>query len=103
MNDERWMAYVDGELDADQRAAFEATLAGDPQLAQQVREQQALRRRMADAYAPDLDEPIPERLLAAARGQPAATAATGAASRSARRAHCAIGAGPSGVRSRPAC
>jgi len=73
MNDERWMAYVDGELNADQRAAFEATLAGDPQLAQQVREQQALRRRMADAYAPDLDEPIPERLLAAARGQPAAT------------------------------
>ena len=36
MNDERWMAYVDGELDAGERAAFEAVLAGDPQLAQRV-------------------------------------------------------------------
>ena len=69
MNDERWMAYVDGELDAGERAAFEALLAGDPQLAAQVREQQALRRRVADAFAADLDEPVPERLLAAARGQ----------------------------------
>lgn len=69
MNDERWMAYVDGELDAGERAAFEAALAGDPQLAQLVREQQALRRRVADAFTPDLDEPVPERLLAAARGQ----------------------------------
>ena len=73
MNDERWMAYVDGELDAAQRAAFEAELAGDPQLAQSVREQQTLRRRLADAYASDLDEPVPERLLAAA------SARTGAA------------------------
>ncbi len=72
MNDERWMAYVDGELDATQRAAFEAALARDPQLAQRVHEQQALRRRLAEAYASDLDEPVPPRLLAAARGQPAA-------------------------------
>ena len=70
MNDERWMAYVDGELDAAERAAFEALLAGDPPLAAQVREQQALRRRVADAFAPDLDEPVPERLLAAARIAP---------------------------------
>lgn len=72
MNDERWMAYVDGELDAGERVAFEAMLAGDPQLAAQVRAQQALRRRVADAFAADLDEPVPERLLAAARGQRAA-------------------------------
>jgi anti-sigma factor RsiW len=72
MSDERWMAYVDGELDAEQRAAFEAALAADPQLAQRVREQQALRRRLVDAYASDLDEPVPERLLAAARGRPEA-------------------------------
>ena len=72
MNDERWMAYVDGELDAAQRAAFEAALENDPQLAQRVREQQALRRRVADAFASDLDEPVPERLLAAARARPAA-------------------------------
>lgn len=72
MNDERWMAYVDGELDAAQRTAFEAELADDPQLAQRVHEQLALRRRLADAYAPDLDEPVPERLLAAASARPAA-------------------------------
>jgi len=71
MNDERWMAYVDGELDATQRAAFEAELAGDPQLAQRVHEQLALRRRLADTYASDLDEPVPERLLAAAHARPA--------------------------------
>jgi len=71
MNDERWMAYVDGELDATQRAAFEAELAGNAQLAQRVREQLALRRRLAEAYACDLDEPVPERLLAAADARPA--------------------------------
>lgn len=72
MNDERWMAYVDGELDDAQRAAFEAELANDPLLAQRVREQQALRRRLAEAFTPDLDEPVPERLLAAARARPPA-------------------------------
>jgi hypothetical protein len=71
------MAYVDGELDADARRAFESALAGDPVLAQRVRAQQAVRDRLRAAFASDLDEPVPERLSAALR-RPAVPAANGA-------------------------
>lgn len=91
MNDEQVMAYVDGELDAEARRAFEAALAGDPTLAPRVRAQQALRDRLRAAFASDLDEPVPERLAAALQrpAAPAASAATVAdldAARHARRA-----------------
>ncbi len=43
-------------------------MAGDPQLAQRVEVQRALRARLQRACAPLLDEPVPERLLSAARG-----------------------------------
>jgi len=68
MNEERLMAYLDGELDAAERIEAEREIAADPALAERVRAQQALRARLRAAYAPVLDEPVPERLLAAARG-----------------------------------
>jgi anti-sigma factor RsiW len=76
-SDEALVAYLDGELDGAGRQHVEAWLDADP----------AARERMAalaqggelarGAYADILDEPVPERLLAAARGatlaeQPAA-------------------------------
>lgn len=64
--EERLIAYVDGELSAADRAAFEAELAADPSLAAQLEQQRRLRERIAAAYAPVLDEPAPERLVAAA-------------------------------------
>ena len=72
-DDETVAAYVDDELDATGRAAFETALAGDPELARRVERQRELRRRLVDAFAGVLDEPVPDRLLAAAR-TPAAEA-----------------------------
>jgi hypothetical protein len=67
-SDETVMAYADGELDAATRAALEAALPRDAHLAQRVARQQALRVRLKAAFDPIIDEPVPERLLAAARG-----------------------------------
>lgn len=70
-SEETLIAYADGELDAATRAAVEAAVAGDPQLAQRIARHRALRARVQDAYAPVLAEPVPERLLASVRGAPA--------------------------------
>jgi hypothetical protein len=74
-SDETVMAYADGELDAATRATLEAALPHDAHLAQRVARQHALRVRLKDAFDPVLDEPLPERLLAAARGAVPARAA----------------------------
>ncbi len=70
-SDETVMAYADGELDAATRAAVEAAMALDAQLAQRVARQRALRGRLHAALDPVLDEPLPQRLLASVQGAPA--------------------------------
>jgi hypothetical protein len=60
------IAYVDGELDADERARFEAEIAADAELARAVERHQALAARVSGAYAPVLEEPPPPRLVAVA-------------------------------------
>lgn len=67
-SEETLSAYADGELDAATRAALEAAIDSDPQLAQRVAHQRALRARVRDAFTPVLAEPVPERLLASVRG-----------------------------------
>jgi hypothetical protein len=62
--EERLIAYVDGQLD--DRAAFEAEMAADPALAAEVARHRALAGRVASAFAPVLDEPVPPGLVAAA-------------------------------------
>lgn len=74
VSDELLMAYVDGELDAAQRAAVEHAIAADPQLAGRVRHHQALRRQVRGAFDPVLSEPVPDRLLAVLRKQPPSSA-----------------------------
>ena len=64
--EEGLIAYLDGELSADERAAFEVELAADPALAAQVELHQALAARVAATYAPVVDEPVPPRLVAIA-------------------------------------
>lgn len=71
-SDETLMAYADGELDAATRAAVETALAGDPDLARRVAQHRALRERLRGAFDPVLEEPLPERLLSAARAGPVA-------------------------------
>ena len=67
-SDEILMAYADGELDAATRAAVDAASAADPALTARIARQRAVRERLRAAFDPVLDEPLPERLLAAARG-----------------------------------
>jgi hypothetical protein len=67
---ETLMAYADGELDAETRRAIEAEMAVDPQVAQEVERHRAMRAEVGGAFAGVLDEPVPDRLLRAARKTP---------------------------------
>lgn len=64
---ERIMAYLDRELDAEGRKAFEAEIAADPALAAEVDAHRDLARRLADAYGPVAEEPVPLNLQLAAQ------------------------------------
>ncbi len=72
ISDEQLMAYVDGELDADARAQIEAAMVSDAELARRVARQQRLREKLRAAFDEVLREPVPDRLLAAARNAPGA-------------------------------
>ena len=69
-DDETLMAYADGELDAKLRAEISTAIDSDPALARRVEQQRALRARVTGAFTKVLDQPVPERLVAAARGKP---------------------------------
>lgn len=66
-SEEILMAYADGELDEATRRAVEQAMRHDPSLAARVRRHQALRRDVYGAYAPALEEVVPQRLHAAVR------------------------------------
>ncbi len=61
------MAYADGELDPLAAKRVERAIADDPALAQQVERHRALRQRIAGAFAPVLDERVPDQLDALLR------------------------------------
>jgi hypothetical protein len=69
-SEEVLMAYADNELDAQTRAAVEAAMAADPEIARRVARHKALRTRLRVAYDKVLDEPVPERLTATVRAAP---------------------------------
>jgi anti-sigma factor RsiW len=68
-SDELLVAYVDGELDAAARAEIEIALAHDAELRARVAGLQSSAQILRTALDTVLREPVPERLLAAARGQ----------------------------------
>jgi len=70
VSDEILMAYVDGEVDDETRAAVETAMHADADVAQRVARQQALRQKLRAAFDDVLDEPVPERLTQAARTAP---------------------------------
>ena len=77
ISDETLMAYADGEADAATRASIEAAMRDDPEIAGRVALHRAMRETLQGAFATVIEEPVPERLIAAARGQaPPATAST---------------------------
>ncbi len=72
IDDSELQAWVDGRLPADAQARVAAALAQDPALAARAEHYRRLNDALADLFADALDEPVPERLLHAARGGPAA-------------------------------
>jgi anti-sigma factor RsiW len=80
ISDETLMAYADGEADAVTRASVETAMRDDPEIARRVALHRAMRETMQGAFAAVIEEPVPERLIAAARGQaiPATAATPGA-------------------------
>jgi hypothetical protein len=68
--DETLGAYVDGELDPEACAEIEKAADNDAGIAERIAQQRALRTQLQMAYAADLEEPVPDRLLAAL-GKPA--------------------------------
>ncbi len=73
-DDETLMAYADGELDEAQRAAISAAVEKDPALARRVERHRATRARVAGAFARVLEQPLPGKLITAARGADAGPA-----------------------------
>lgn len=76
-DDETLMAYADGELDELLSAEITSAMERDPALARRVESHRALRAEVAGAFATVLQQPVPERLLAAANGPATPLAAGG--------------------------
>jgi hypothetical protein len=68
--DEMLMAYADDELDPAERAAIEEAMRGDPAMAAAVARHRELRQDVFAAFSSVVEEPVPERLLAATGAAP---------------------------------
>jgi anti-sigma factor RsiW len=64
IDEEKLMAFADGELQGAERDAVERALAEDPALREQLEEQSRLREALTRHYGPVAGEEVPERLLA---------------------------------------
>lgn len=69
VDDEMLMAAVDGELDAALTAQINELALTDPAVAARLARFRRSRDAVAAAFAPLAEEPVPEHLLAAARGE----------------------------------
>jgi anti-sigma factor RsiW len=74
ISDDILMAFADGELDEATRRMVETAERDDPDVRRRLATHRQLRARLQTAFAATLEEPVPERLLAAAR-KPAAPVA----------------------------
>jgi anti-sigma factor RsiW len=68
-SDELLIAYLDGELDAETSKEVAAAIARDPALARKAESLAETSAALRVAFDDVLHEPVPERLLAAARGE----------------------------------
>jgi anti-sigma factor RsiW len=69
LGDDRLVAYLDGELETAQRREVEAWLDADPAARQQLAALADSTHLLRLAYDGVLHEPLPDRLIAAARGE----------------------------------
>jgi anti-sigma factor RsiW len=67
-SDETLIAYLDGELDAGLHSEIESQIENDAELRDRATALAASAEALRAAFEPVLHEPVPERLLAAARG-----------------------------------
>ncbi len=67
-SDEALIAYLDGELDSAEQRHVEAWLDADPAVRDRLSALARSAELVRDAYAEIVAEPVPERLLLAARG-----------------------------------
>jgi anti-sigma factor RsiW len=74
LGDDRLVAYLDGELETAQRREVEAWLDADPAARQQLAALADTTHLLRLAYDAVVHEPVPDRLIAAARGETAAQA-----------------------------
>ena len=68
-SDEALVAYLDGELDNTERGHVEAWLAAEPAVRDRLAALAQVTELARTAYADIVNEPLPERLIAAARGE----------------------------------
>ena len=71
-SDDRLVAYLDGEIDPAERRDIEAWLDSDPPARDKLAALAPSTALLRDAYLEVLHEPLPDRLIAAARGETAA-------------------------------
>ncbi len=76
--DETLMAFSDGELDTEQQIQVANALQANPVLRQRVDQMQQQRKRVGDAFAAVLVEPVPDRLALLLQTPAAAVAAAAA-------------------------
>lgn len=69
IDDAKLMAYADGELGSAERGEVDQALASDAALRERLAAHRRLRTRLSSAFDGALEEPVPEGLLAAARGE----------------------------------
>lgn len=67
ISDERFFAWLDGELDAADAAEVEAMVARDPSLQRKADAHRALASRLGSAFATVANAPLPDRLVDTAR------------------------------------
>lgn len=66
-SDEDLMAFADGELDDIKRKQIQDAINRDPEIARRVASHRALGNAVHKSFEPVLEEPVPDRLIAAAR------------------------------------
>lgn len=72
-SEEDLMAYADGELDDTKRQQIRDAINRDPEIARRVASHQALKDSLRKGFDPVLQEPVPDRLLTAARSPSSAS------------------------------
>jgi hypothetical protein len=69
VGDEKFFAWLDGELEPAEAAEVAAKVAGDAELTRLGEEHRALNARLSHAFDPLVEAPLPERLRAALRAR----------------------------------